>query len=98
MRLILFLIKQEKRYYYNGINGDIPGSEAHRDLAIMPIGFSGGTTQMTLIGQLIDVKMVYHCQLRYQIYWIKIWKKTLSRYIPNMSILVRLEMTIHDLG
>ena len=34
------------------VNGDIPGSEAHRDLAIMPVDFSTvGTAQMTLMGQ-----------------------------------------------
>jgi len=39
------------------VNGDIPGSEAHRDLAIMPVDFSTvGTAQMTLMGQLIDHK------------------------------------------
>ena len=40
------------------VNGDIPGSEAHRDLAIMPVDFSTvGTAQMTLMGQLIDHKV-----------------------------------------
>ena len=39
------------------VNGDIPGSEAHRDLAIMPVDFSTvGTAQMNLMGQLIDHK------------------------------------------
>ena len=39
------------------VNGDIPGSEDHRDVAIMPVDFSTiGTAQMTLMGQLIDQK------------------------------------------
>ena len=39
------------------VNGDIPGSEDHRDLAIMPVDFSTvGTAQMTLMGQLTDHK------------------------------------------
>jgi rhamnose transport system substrate-binding protein len=37
------------------VNSDIPGSEAHRDLAILPVDFSTiGPSQVELLGSLID--------------------------------------------
>lgn len=39
------------------VNSDIPGSEAHRDLAILPMDFNiTGSSQVELMGSLIDYK------------------------------------------